>query len=450
MITEIWHIRIRLLALSFLVFSFGVLSSQLQWWPATIFAHAQDAYRAYNEREQRVAGTRPKDTNGRNGENIGNSGKIRSNEPDATYAGFTFICKDDYSPVLVDMQGKRAHQWQVPFSAAFPPPSHIKNPVPDHATYCVSAHLYPNGDVIEVLQAAGDTPYGYGLIKMDKDSKVLWTLAAGVHHDVHVASDGRIYTLIQDYIHEPIPQLDFYTYPILPDWVVIMTPEGEMQKKISVLHAFLGTPFEPILKVIYDRRFKNYENKFDVTHANSVMPLEPAIAGKFKGYKPGFLLVSLKNMDALVVIDPETEKVVSMLRGEWKNQHQARFLENGNILLFDNDGAPTTDKTKFSRVLEIKPDTQEIVWAYEGHPKNRYYTKDKGGASLLPNGNTLTFSTNQGRVIESNREGKEVWHYKLSIPIPQAERFPSSYFTPEFCEKFNCKDSGIARVKAER
>jgi hypothetical protein len=40
------------------------------------------------------------------------------------------------------------------------------------------ARLLPNGDLLAIYAAAGDTPWGYGMVKMDRDSKVIWSYLA--------------------------------------------------------------------------------------------------------------------------------------------------------------------------------------------------------------------------------------------------------------------------------
>ena len=424
---------------AFLVFSLGMVSSQRGWWPATIYADAYSAWQAQKERARLIA-SRGGALN-RNSNALAASGRVRSDSDAQHYEGFTFICKDDYTPILVDMRGTPVYQWQVPFSKAWPNPPPVTNPVPAIATYSVSAHVYPNGDVVEVLQGVGDTPYGYGLIKMDMHSRVLWTYSKNVHHDVHVASDGRIYTLIQSFHKKVLPGLEFYHYPILADSVVVLSPNGDEELRILIIAAFLDTPYQSMLPELFEQRFKGHERKFDITHANSAMPLEPKLASKFPQFKAGDILLSLKNMDMIAVLNPQTRKIIWAMRGPWEDQHQARFLPNGNIMVFDNEGLIISEKRRNSRMLEVNPVTQEIVWEYDGNKNNIIYTEDKGGYDLLPGGNVLLFSTNQGIISEVAPGGKEIWRYKLTVPIPAAERWAPSYFTDEFCIKIGCKNN---------
>ena len=72
--------------------------------------------------------------------------------------------------VLVSMTGEVLHEWRLPFSEVGTTAA-VKKPQPDSLIYFRKAHLYPNGDLLVIYEAAGDTPWGYGLVKIDKDSQ---------------------------------------------------------------------------------------------------------------------------------------------------------------------------------------------------------------------------------------------------------------------------------------
>ena len=99
----------------------------------------------------------------------------------------------------------------------------------------------------------------------------------------------------------------------------------------------------------------------DVLHTNALRVLSSALAPKFPMFKAGQLLISPRNLDALLVLDPDTGKIVWAARGPWRAQHDPSFLDNGHLLLFDNLGSP-----RGSRVLEYDPLTQAFPWTYPG------------------------------------------------------------------------------------
>ena len=126
----------------------------------------------------------------------------------------------------------------------------------------------------------------------------------------------------------------------------------------------------------------------DALHSNSIDVLTEQTAPFIPGAKPGNVLLSLRNLDMLIVMDLDTETIVWTLRGSWRKQHDAKMLSNGHILLFDNEGGLTTGGR--SRVLEINPKTAGIVWSYNGTDDDPLDSGDnRGGAERLTGGNLL-------------------------------------------------------------
>jgi len=145
-------------------------------------------------------------------------------------------------------------------------------------------------------------------------------------------------------------------------------------------------------------------------HTNSIDVLNDQTAHFIPGAKPGNVLVSIRNLDMLVVMDLEANKVVWALRGSWRKQHDAKMLPNGHILLFDNRG-DLMDHGR-SRVLEIDPRTGGLVWSYGGTKNDPLDSAgNRGGAERLANGNTLINEANAGRILEVTPDGKVVWEF---------------------------------------
>lgn len=106
-------------------------------------------------------------------------------------------------------------------------------------------------------------------------------------------------------------------------------------------------------------------------------------------------------------------------------QHDAHIIPKGvpgegNLLVFDNQGAagiPPIYLNMFpgSRVLEIDPTTQEILWQYDassgGLPFWHFFSSFISSARRLPNGNTLICEGMFGRLFQVNQEGEIVWEY---------------------------------------
>src|SRR3546814_17539139 len=70
--------------------------------------------------------------------------------------------------------------------------------MPDSFMHWNRTRLMPNGDLIVQFETYGDTPWGYGIARLDKDSNVVWRYLGRSHHDFDIAEDGRIYTLTHE------------------------------------------------------------------------------------------------------------------------------------------------------------------------------------------------------------------------------------------------------------
>jgi hypothetical protein len=169
-------------------------------------------------------------------------------------------------------------------------------------------------------------------------------------------------------------------------------------------------------------------------HANSVRVLPRALAAKFPLFKPGQLLISLRNLDLLAVVDRERRSVVWASGGIWRAQHDAEFLENGHLLLYDNLGA----FDKHTRIVEFNPLTQAIPWCYAHENSTPFSASKRGMKQRLPNGNTLIVDPDNNRLFEVTRDKEVVWEiFCPSSPVtpdqrPQRLRITSAWrYRPE-------------------
>jgi hypothetical protein len=62
-------------------------------------------------------------------------------------------------------------------------------------------------------------------------------------------------------------------------------------------------------------------------------------------------------------------------------------------------------------VLEIDPDTDEIVWTYQEQQNVDFFSPHLSSAQRLHNGNTLICEGTFGRLFEVTAEGETVWEY---------------------------------------
>jgi hypothetical protein len=343
-------------------------------------------------------------------------------QPEKTCDGFT-LCMygGDSQAMLIDMAGDVVHRWHVPYSQLWSDPPHVAGRVDDASIYFNDGHIYPNGDLLAVVEGpinVNNASNGYGLVKLDRNSRVLWKYAERCHHDVDVGEDGTIYALINETTDVVPPDLGDIPTPCIIDYVDVISPEGERIKRISLLAAIGNSPFAELLSTLHRppsplqspgqtpaiSPFRDDERRRDVLHTNALKVLTPKHAPRFPLFKAGQLLISPRHLDAIAVLDPDTEKVVWAARGPWHSQHDPSFLENGHLLIFDNLGS-----ARSSRVLEYDPLTQEFPWSYPGEGDPRFISKIRGMCQRLPNGNTFIVCSDAGEAFEVTAEHELVW-----------------------------------------
>jgi outer membrane protein assembly factor BamB len=341
---------------------------------------------------------------------------VTSYDPAKALNGYTlFTSGDGQKALLISMTGEVLHEWQLPFSAIWDDTAQVKNPKPDAMIYYRKAHLYPNGDLLAIYEALGDTPWGYGLVKMDKNSRLIWKYLAGAHHDLAVAPDGKIYVLTHEIGNTIIDRWRHLKPPRVDDFVVVLSPDGEVLKKVSVLDALIASPYARMLNTVA------WYSKDDYLHTNAIDLVDDAAARRVSGMPGHQVLLSMRELGAIGLLDLDREVFTWALRGPWLGQHDPDLLPNGNMLLFDNYGHYGAGG--ISRVIEFNPRTLELVWSYTGDDARPFESKLRSGQERLANGNTLITESDGGRLFEVTRSGQIVWEYINPIRGGAADEF---------------------------
>jgi hypothetical protein len=312
------------------------------------------------------------------------------NDPSQTSPGLNFyVSGHAASAVLMDMEGQVLHRWHTTFRSLWPERKTRKRY--RGKEWFRRAHLYENGDILGVW--AG----GAGLVRLDKNSNVVWSRAIWAHHDLHVMPDGRIYILTSK--SRRIPRIHPSNW-LIEDFVTVLDASGETIKSVSLLKAFEKSERYSHVWLKHARDWGS------LMHANTVEVLDGRLADRVAAFTAGRVLVSLRNLNAIAVVDLDRGAVVWADQGKFAAQHDPTVLENGNLLVFDNMHRPKT-----SRVEEYEPYLMKEVWSYRGNRKDPFYSEHSGTAQRLPNGNTLITETPKGRAFEVTWEGEIVWEY---------------------------------------
>jgi hypothetical protein len=315
-------------------------------------------------------------------------GGVSRYDAELAFDGVNLYCSG-HGPeaILMDMEGRVLHSWRKSFDEAFPdsPPPAVDSLSTSH--WWRRVHLYPNGDLLAIFD-------GLGLIKIDANSKLLWAARNESHHDLEVGENGEIYVLTRT--AHMIPDID-ERRPILEDFITVLGPDGVEIRRYSVLDALRNSDFSTLLE--------RSPGHGDLLHTNTLEILDGRHQGRSPLFKKGNVLISIPKLDTVAIVDLEVNRVVWALTGLFRFQHDPTFLDNGNVLIFDNG-------SEQSRVLEVNPLTQEVAWVYAGDTEESLYSEFCGASSRLPNGNTLITESEGGRAFEVTRDHRIVWEFR--------------------------------------
>lgn len=292
---------------------------------------------------------------------------------------------------LIDMNGDVVHRWQYP----------------EGVTIHTDAHL-------ELLPERGDllVRAKSSIEKIDRDSRRVWSYSAETHHDFWIHTNGEIYAMIRQSRLVPELHPEFET---LDESIAILSPEGVERKRISLPDALLRSPWAGLLPAVSDLDRAQLFGldlaadaavleapALDILHSNHVEVFDGALAERGEIYGEGNLLVSIRNLNTILILDPSGHRVIWLWGpNNLTFQHHPSLLPNGHILLFNNG-------IESSEILELDPLSRRVVWRYAD---GELFSRTRGSAQRLPNGNTLITESDSGNVLEVTAQKEIVWKF---------------------------------------
>jgi outer membrane protein assembly factor BamB len=358
------------------------------------------------------------------------------------YEGYTLLSQvGTKKTYLIDMLGNVVHTW-------------------DHKTDPPGLHfvLLENGNILGnfgLITGKGPTeeqsdeelgiPQGHkkgitfggrvtGLVELDWDGNVVWQYEPA-------ESDGSLH---HDFVRLPNGNTLVNAWEMIPYEEVIAAGRRADQTTERGVATDVIYEINPGGKIVWkwsawEHRGTNSESHLDVNHITYVLPEHEENNPDWThfnnvDYDPESdqLLVDSREFGELYIIDHKTGDILY----RWGNPsaygagdpptfstpgdqilfgpHNANWIKEGlpgagNILIFNNGwGRPPIS---YSSVIEMDPETGEIVWEYKSNSETGFASHHISGAQRLPNGNTFICSGNCGHLFEVTPEGKVVWEY---------------------------------------
>ncbi len=327
--------------------------------------------------------------------------------------------------ILMDMEGNVLHKWTCPVHDILNcDASAVKSP---EKYFFRRAEAFDNGDIIAIVM-------NIGLVKMNWESEILWVFLKDCHHDFHVDDEGKIYVLTRETGIIP----EFGDEKIYTEFITVLTSTGKETRKIALWDCFENSFFAPVLRKIETAdtspRLESVELT-EIFHTNTLDILDGRHEKTDPIFKKGNALISSRNAHMIAIVDLTDEKVIWGLSDMWRYQHDPDLLDNGNILIFDNEGYEQR-----TRILEFDPLSQEVVWHYDGGPDKHFYSKFCGSNQRLHNRNTLISDSMNGRALEVTPDKQIVWEFFVPFRLTNDQgrtiipalfdliRLPSEFF----------------------
>ena len=279
---------------------------------------------------------------------------------------------------LLDSSGEQIQFWPLDYGKIDPG---------GPAAWNVFQHgiaVLPDGSLIVNFDA------GKRLARFGPCGEVVWASEGSFHHSAALADDGTLWTLRDD----SLVQVDAANGAVLAE---ISLVEDLIERQ--GLHGILALRSE-----------ENPEDEFefghDPLHGNHVEALPAEMAAAFPMFEAGDLLISLRNLNLVGVVDPDTKELKWWKIGPWHRQHDPHFAADGRILVYNND-------MNFgpSQILAVNPASQEVEVVFEGSEAAPFYSWRRGKFQALEDGRLLITESERGRVFMVDAEGEMIFEY---------------------------------------
>jgi hypothetical protein len=352
-------------------------------------------------------------------------------DPEHTSPGSTLITSfydNEVGIRLISENGDVINQWLMYYHEVW---NGTDTFIPENDRPVDNWHVMSNG-IAALPDGSVVFPLG-GLVKLDRCGAVVWKIPRRFHHSVEPSPSGDFWVPATRYIrgkslHRPIRT------PYKLDTLARVSPQGEILDEIPVLDLLWNNEILPEL-FANNRHFSSNRER-DVVHLNDIEEIPLEYLDAFPQFSAGDILVSLRQSNLVMVVDPTSRKVKWRKTGPWIQQHDADWQPDGTITVFDNryDRSPYGGVLGGSNIISIDPKTDKARILYGENRDEHFYTSVQGDHQILPNGNILITESSAGRVFEVTPAGDIVWEYVNRYSetevfrVRDATRYPPGYF----------------------
>lgn len=335
---------------------------------------------------------------------------------------------------IINRQGEVLHEWLPIWDEIWPEvPDSIgmdRRPRGGAGMYLHGVDILPDASIVANFEHLSS-------FRMNICGEVEWKLDNLGHHSVHYSDQGALWVAAERYIPKG-GETGYQNHAApLRSWSIQQIGEtGELLRDIEIIDVLRRNDLEGLLSLSTLSNDKTIVSG-DTLHLNDV-DIFPA-GQPSEIFAPGDIMVSLRNINSIVVFDPETLKVKFVSTGHFLRHHDPDFLPGDIISVFDNRNLmPSRGPIpRASRIVEIDARTGAARVVLDGASEDGFFTSIMGVHQRLENGNILVTSSGQGQALEYLPDGRLAWRYNNRVaPSRNGRIFLTQLLSSEMNEDF--------------
>ena len=321
-------------------------------------------------------------------------------------AGAFDFTDGQFGAVLIGPDGTLLHSWTISEAGL------DWGGKPDAQIFLHGFAPLPDGSVLASFDQ------GTSLQRVDVCSNRVWAQPGAFHHAITVgdvaawALQSRR-TLSKGQYQDAIVRFDLDT--------------GNALSAFSITDLIAANPDLDIFGIRQDDYYRASEWAADPFHTNDVDPLPQDLADAFEMFAAGDLLLSLRSLNLIVVVDPDTLAVKWWRSSAWRRQHDPDWLPDGRIAVYDNNMHRGP-----ARIVAIDPASNTVETLLDGAAHD--FTAPIRGRVDIRGGDILVTSAQQGRVFAVGEAGetwldlRNLFDDKRALLVSDARFLPLDFF----------------------
>ncbi len=315
---------------------------------------------------------------------------------------------------IIDRQGRNIHNWTIPADTWIDLPNHqilTQNPV----IYPVGAHLFENGDLLLSFHSDEVFPYAVGLVKLDRNSNIIWKSNQYYHHRFEVYEDGLIFVPMIQMVSSPLlwgsHNIFFQCESgiILADQVAVLDPDGNIIRIIDPIRSLENSDLLGLLN-------SNSNNSDQITTCDPLHLTDVVVPESSDGISDNAseLVLAFSAVNTLIRLDLKTMHSRILLHGNTQLPQSPVAASRECWVYADFDSRKFSTGSAVHSVCSQSGNHREI-WTSPGpHLKaNESIYRSTVMLDISADSNRLLLAhVPSSRVIElDTRTGEEVWRF---------------------------------------